>query len=296
MAHRIIRPAPQATSLAYTTRPSLAIPASRLEIDAYSHHPPGMRPALALLFAVMLLAPARATETMTFTLGRLETSRACGAPCAEFVVAKGNIGRATAFGYFLARARSGGRDLPVILESPGGHLNGAVALARMWRQLGVTVVIASSIPTCSHSGRDRRCESADLADGIVTFGLAGGSACASACTILMAGAVRRIAAPKARFGIHTPSANLDSDSGRFVRSLGVTIEEIQRDAIHDLITRFGEFGVDPELGHRSGRTAFESVEWLDIEDARRYRLINAGIDDLDPASPLAALLKALDGR
>ena len=98
--------------------------------------------ALATLeLAILTAAPTRASESMTFTLGRLDRSPDCGAPCAQFIVADGQIEQFSSFSYLLARKRTGDRDLPVLLTSPGGYVAGADRIARVWRKLGVTVIV-----------------------------------------------------------------------------------------------------------------------------------------------------------
>lgn len=252
---------------------------------------------ITVLLATLVAAShlVQAADPITFTLGRFETSPACGAPCAEFIVAKGEITQGAGFGYFLARAKTGNRDLPVILESPGGYVNGAIALAKGWRQLGVTVVIATAIPTCSHKKGKPRCIREDATDGVQTFGLGGNAKCASACTMLMAGGTRRIATAGTKFGIHTPGIDLDAKTEQNLRKLKVKREDIQKATLQRVVRHFRDLDIDPELGIRSGRTPYEDMEWLTRDEARHYRLLNAAAADLTPDSPLSIMLRAIGG-
>ncbi|MGL4974166.1 MAG: hypothetical protein ACRC56_02645, partial [Bosea sp. (in: a-proteobacteria)] len=85
---------------------------------------------------------------MTFTLGRLDGSPDCGVPCAQFIVAEGHIEQFSSFSYLIARKRAGDRDLPVLLNSPGGYIMGADRLARIWRKLEVTAIVAEATTVC----------------------------------------------------------------------------------------------------------------------------------------------------
>lgn len=227
---------------------------------------------------------------MTFTPGRLDGSPACGAACAEFLVAKGEIDRLTSLRFLVARKRIGDRDLPVILESPGGYLLGATLTARLWRKLGVTAIVAKAAPACGPSG-PRPCPAQDIADGVVTYRLAGGARCASACPVLFAGAVTRIAGPGAWFGVHSSRVDLDSAVGRFATNLGATQKNMAKHAERDLVSAFQEFGVDPALARRYGRTPAESMDWLNPNETLRYRLVTDPEEARLPPR-LAAALKA----
>lgn len=227
---------------------------------------------------------------MTFTPGRLDGSPACGAACAEFLVARGEIGHLTSLRYLLARKRVGDRNLPVILESPGGYLLGATLTGRLWRKLGVTAIVAKAVPTCGHSG-SRACPAADRADGVIAYRLAGNAKCASACPVVYAGATGRVAGPGARFGVHASSIDEDSALGRAAASLGVTSQSVAKETEEDLASIFLEFGVDPALAQRYGRTPARSMDWLKPDETLRYRLVSKpGEAPLPPR--LAAALKA----
>ncbi len=175
-------------------------------------------------------------------------------------------------------------------------MNGAIALAKGWRQLGVTVVVATAIPTCSHAKGKRRCAREDAGDGVITYGLGGNAECASACTMLFAGATRRIATAGTKFGVHMPGHELDAATERSLNQLKVKREDLRNATLQRVIRHFREHDVDPELGVRSGRTPFEDMDWLTLDEARRYRLVNARAADLPPETPLAVMLRAIGGR
>ncbi|WP_284177270.1 hypothetical protein [Rhabdaerophilum sp. SD176] len=252
------------------------------------------RTALILAALLLVLPASRANDAMTFTLGRLESAPACGAPCAQFIVARGEITHASAFGFFYARKRAGDRDLPVILESPGGYVIGATFLARKWRELDVTAIIARAEPTCRWGGTGRACDPRDAEGQVQTFRLVRGGSCASACPMLLAGAVRRLAMSDARFGVHRPAINRDSAAGRLALSLGGEDAGAGRRLDRGIPDHFSAMGIDPRLAERYHATPNETMDWFPLEEARALGLVNALPAEVagHPALP-KALLEAI---
>lgn len=232
---------------------------------------------------------------MTFTPGRLDTAPSCGSPCVEFIVASGQIGFGAVLAFAGARQLAGNRDIPLIVDSPGGYLFGARTIARLMRMSGMTVIVARAFPTCGAPADP--CGETDRAAGMRTYRLAAGGKCASACTIMVAGATRRIAAEGARFGVHQSSLDKDSGSARFASRMGLKEEEINETNLTGMVEWFAEYGVDPELGRRARKTPPEKMDWLNLREARDYRLVNAGVEDLAGDHPMLSLaLGALHRR
>ncbi|MFY8115213.1 MAG: hypothetical protein ACOVOC_13405 [Rhabdaerophilum sp.] len=253
----------------------------------------GFATRLGMAIAALFLASAAslANDAMTFTLGRLDSAPACGAPCAQFIVARGEISHGSAFGYFYARKRAGDRDLPVILDSPGGFVAGATFLARKWRELEVTAIVAAAEPTCRWGGNGRACDPRDADGRVQTFSLVSGGRCASACPMLLAGAVRRLAMSDARFGVHRPAINKESTAGRIALSLGGDDARLQKRIDDDLPDHFQAMGIDPRLAERYHATPNETMDWFPVAEARALGLINALPAEVagHPALPKALL-------
>lgn len=239
--------------------------------------------AYRIIFMALALAtlPARAQhEAMSFTLGRLEGAPACGAACAQFVVARGQITHGTAFNYFYIRKLSGDRNLPVILESPGGNVMTATFLAGKWREMGLTVIIAHAEATCRWGGNGRACDPKDLAGKVQTFRLAKGAECASACPMLYAGATTRLAMPDAKFGVHSPAIDPNSTFGKLASSMGETDNRHSERYRSELPDHFEQMGVSPALGRRYLETPNDKMDWLSVAEARQFGLVNAQPADL----------------
>lgn len=245
-------------------------------------------PTGMLVFGLLMPVASQAQEAMSFTLGRLDSAPACGARCAQFIVASGKITHATAFGYFYARKLAGDRDLPVILESPGGVVVSATFLASKWRELGVTVIVAKAEATCRWGGAGRACDPRDSEGKVRTFRLVRGAECASACPLLLAGGVRRLAMSDAKFGVHRPAIDPNSTLGQLAIRLGADDEDKANRDRDDLPAHFSAMGVDPALGRRYLDTAHDGMDWFGLEEARRFTLINAQPADLKNQPTLPA--------
>lgn len=254
-----------------------------------------LRTALGTIFLALTVAisPACADDdAMSFTLGRLDEAPACGPGCAQFIVARGKITHATAFHYFFARKLAGDRNLPVILESPGGIVVSATFLARKWRELGVTVIVAHAEATCRFGGAGRACDPRDLDGKVQTFRLTRGAECASACPMLFAGGLYRLAMPDARFGVHRPAIDPNTTAGKIALSLGETQDRNNKRFDHELPDHFGSLGIDPDMGRRYLNTPNQSMEWMGVAEVRRYRLVNTAPEDLAGKVDLPAGLLA----
>ncbi|MGL5363143.1 MAG: hypothetical protein ACRDBH_09695 [Bosea sp. (in: a-proteobacteria)] len=244
---------------------------------------------LGLLAATLLASPlpAQATDdkSMTFTLGRLEGSPDCGVPCAQFIVAEGHIEQFSSFSYLIARKRSGDRNLPVLLSSPGGYVYGADRIARVWRKLGVTAIVAEAKVVCGGLSALRKlaggpCHQGGKAPVVQVFRMAHGEAkCASACTLAVAGATRRMAAEGARIGLHRTYVDPGTEVAQLAERLGASNEDVVEQVEKTFREALSQLGIDPELAHRAARTPASSMEWITPEEARRYKLFNAQADD-----------------
>lgn len=250
-----------------------------------------------LLFSLFFSDFARGqtikNDEMSFTLGRLTSSPACGAQCAEFIVAQGEI-RLGSLLHFLGKRRlAGDRDLPLIISSNGGIMDGAQFLAQALRLTKATVIVANASATCIHGAKKNPCNPADKADGIQTFTLKAQGVCASACTLLFAGATKRIAATDARFGVHRPGYVSHVNGSTQIK----TEQELERKMIDRYLYKvgniFAEFGVDSDLMRRAALTSSDKMDWLSLADASKYNLVNASIYEVSGNPKLVQILREL---
>lgn len=151
---------------------------------------------LALMLALALATPilVAPASAMSFKIVTVGDSENCGSKCILAVQAEGpiEVDSAEQFAKFLLEQR----ETPVLhgivlIQSPGGVVEGAYKLGYLFRELGLTVVVAQS----SNAKRD----------GLV--GRMVSAQCYSACVFAMMGGKRRIIPPQSRVGIHAIFSN-----------------------------------------------------------------------------------------
>src|SRR5271165_2481929 len=119
----------------------------------------------------------------------------CAPNCPEWLSAEGRIGPDAATDLAEALERLNGRRLPILIHSPGGSVADAVAMGELIRAKGLAVAVARTLITnCPEA-------SPKCPDGPGTA-ITGGAICASACVLVLAGGVERLAGPSARIGVH----------------------------------------------------------------------------------------------
>jgi hypothetical protein len=207
--------------------------------------------ALAVLLAMLLPG---ATMALDFRLEPVRIGK-CGQNCPLVIVAEGEI-------YVddqirLRRMFNSARDdqtiLPIMLiHSPGGQAGGGFRLAYIVRALKLTVVV----------GRP-------YGDAAIAPGL-----CASACTFVLSGGVKRIASPGSVVAVHSggePPPFYDARTGTFEPRPKLDNREIN--------TTFRQFfrsmGVNTRIVDIMDKTPFEDGYVLNPKEMRSLRLTNA---------------------
>ena len=134
--------------------------------------------------------PPKQAGGMQFQWVREGPADKCGRACREWVSAKGGIRLDTAR-EFEAFART--RDIAgkvIVLESPGGSVDGGLALGRAFRRLNMTVTIGQTVMLPADSSGEQRATYSPKA------------LCASMCPFALLGGVRRHVPPEARIMVH----------------------------------------------------------------------------------------------
>ena len=125
----------------------------------------------------------------------------CEPDCAEWISAQGKIVAGQTLHLFKsALRRLKGRKLPVFLHSGGGDVREAIAIGRLIRTYGLdTAVIKTEFAACAAG--DAACGKQE-AEGRYRATPQEFALCASACTFVLAGGIRRFAGPWTRIGVH----------------------------------------------------------------------------------------------
>ena len=146
------------------------------------------------------VADKRKPKEMVFSIVRA-SNPICEPLCPEWIAADGQITGNSTKALKAILKKVGKRNLPLLIHSNGGDVDQAMAMGKIIRKRKMTVEVAR--PAVEIVGaRDRGCK-AELPNGI-RHGYANtiGAYCYSACSLMMAGGVRRIAGPVSSVGVH----------------------------------------------------------------------------------------------
>jgi hypothetical protein len=122
--------------------------------------------------------------------------------CADWISAEGQI-----FGDSPKKLQKflkhlGDRKLPILVRSPGGDVGAAMQMGLIIRRAGLSVAVGGTRANdCPYA--DPLCKAARRKDGSVAGeSYSSGAVCLSACPLILAGGVRRIASSWAAIGVH----------------------------------------------------------------------------------------------
>ena len=173
---------------------------------------------------------AKLAEPMAFTLGGR------GVLQAEGSIEPGTAAR------FAAELEARGEYVKTVsLNSPGGALDDAMAMARLVREKGIATEVAD------------------------------GALCASSCPLFFVGGKIRTAGEKAAIGVHQFYAASPSKSGpeQAMADAQATTARISR--------HLAEMGVDPALWLHALDTPPRALYYFSAEDLAKYRLVTAPV-------------------
>lgn len=139
--------------------------------------------------------------TMRFVVVR-SSAPGCEPTCPEWISAEGSIVAGTPALFKRTLKALGGRKLPVVVDSPGGNVEAALALGRLLRKNKLNIAVGKTRFTgCQPDAKD--CKEND-GKGARYFGnaYADGAICNSACPLMFAGGIRRVVGQWAFLGVH----------------------------------------------------------------------------------------------
>ncbi|MER9328858.1 hypothetical protein [Mesorhizobium sp. M0488] len=126
----------------------------------------------------------------------------CEPNCPEWISAEGTISAGTPSLLKRTLRALGGRQLPVVVNSPGGNVDAALALGRLIRKNKLDTAVGMTVFT----GCEPDMKNCKDKDGKPTgyFGMAydSGAMCNSACPLMFSGGVRRVVGDFAYLGVH----------------------------------------------------------------------------------------------
>ena len=224
----------------------------------------------------------------------------CEPDCAEWISAQGKIvAGQTLHLVKSALRRLQGRKLPVFLHSGGGDVREALAIGRLIRTYGLdTAVIKTEFAACAAGDTACSKQEAERKYRATPQELA---LCASACTFVLAGGIRRFAGPWTHTGVHqlqsfTTYAKVQQyyrvtewPDGRRSKTL-VSERVLQRNTVrsepgesryNEIGQYFASMGVAGNIMQLTRSAPNTSVHWMTADELTSTQLITSRTTGLE---------------
>jgi hypothetical protein len=215
---------------------------------------------------------------------------ACTPNCPEWLSAEGRIEPGSAKAFADAIANLKGRRLPILIHSPGGSVADAGAMGELIRAKGLAVAVARTLITNCPEVSPKCPDGAGAA-------ITGGATCASACVLVLAGGVERLAAPSARIGVHQTTTLVSETEG--LAHLKSTRKIYEQQGVDAAVEAYlAAMGVGDPVMTLMRKTSAASIRWLSLAELKDSHLATLA---LDPAAPILTSganglnAKAIDG-
>jgi hypothetical protein len=241
--------------------------------------------------------PPAPDTSMQFAVVR-GSSPACEPVCPEWIWAEGEIKSDTAKRLKKFLKNLGKRKLPIVIQSPGGHVDAAFAMGRLIRAKGLDVAVGyTTFASCAP--RQKGCKPGET--GTYTGVAAAGFAyCNSACPMVLAGGVKRLVGLWAHLGVHQITTTMVKEkilyrtTTRVVKGKKVVKKKIVRrqDAGSYTTTKMGkglrrqftaylnEMGVSTDILEPINKTPAAGILKLDQSELLTLKLITS-LDQVD---------------
>jgi hypothetical protein len=196
----------------------------------------------------------------------------CGPGCSEWIAAEGKIDADTASRLQRLLVHLRGARPPIFFHSPGGSVNGAIALGRLIRAHKMTVSVGHTIPLECDDGAsgEKSCAAEIRAGDQIESALDHQNfMCNSGCVYALAGGTTRLIPPFAALGIHDVGL-MRSAKQRRVSARAVEYAKAMADG--RLRNYMREMGIGEGLLTEAFAIPFSTVKPLRRSDAARFGL------------------------
>lgn len=228
----------------------------------------------------------------------------CEPVCPEWISAEGEITRRSDDRLRETLRKLGKRRLPIIINSPGGSVEAAMTMGKLIREKKLDVGLGRTIfRGCKPA--EKNCE-LNAGRGADYFGLTEtrNAFCNSACPLVLAGGVHRVADPDTSIGLHQITTTFTKTKVtyqtryRVVRGKKKVISKkvVRREnagsyttyemneAVEKQLRRYlDDMGVDADLVERMKQTSATSIGFLPHPDSNASKLT-------EPATRLSSLI------
>ncbi|ESZ34332.1 hypothetical protein X731_31320 [Mesorhizobium sp. L2C054A000] len=258
---------------------------------------------LASMFAMGSAAFAAETKNsepnpdppMRFVVVRSDAA-GCEPTCPEWISAEGAISAKSPALLKAALKTLGGRKLPIVINSPGGDVDAAIAMGRMIRKNKLDIAVGRTWFVGCEPGM-KNCKEND-ARGAHYIGspYVLGSYCASACPMMLAGGARRLVGPLAYLGVHQITTTIVQMNVqyqvryRIVKGRKRVISkkvvsrkntgsyktyEMSKGVERKLSAYFKEMGVDLSIIETMKSTPASDIQQIDLSDMLTMKLVTS---------------------
>ncbi len=233
----------------------------------------------AVAVAQKLPEPARAdpaapnaaqTTPIEFYLAHGDAN-ACGPGCSEWIAAEGKIDVGAADRFRQLLRKLGDRRPPVYFHSPGGKVNDALELGRLFRDKKFEVSVGHTVPLGCGSDKQsaNSCEARKRAGQAVEAEISATTyECNSSCVYALAGGAVRLVPPWVKLGIHDIGVDPNSSVPR-----GAALTMVMRLSHARVRSYLRAMGIDDALFAAAVATPFESIRLV-----QRDEIVRFGID------------------
>jgi hypothetical protein len=230
----------------------------------------------AVAFAQKLPEPTRAdpaapnaalTTPIEFYVAHGDAN-ACGPGCSEWIAAEGKIDVGAADRFRQLLRKLGDRRPPVYFHSPGGKVNDAMELGRLFRDKKFAVSVGHTVPLGCDSDKQSAssCEARKRAGQAVEAEISTKDyECNSSCVYALAGGAVRLVPPWVKLGIHDigvePNSNMPP---------GVTLATVMQLSHARLRNYLRAMGIDDALFSAVLATPNASIRLVQRDDIVRF--------------------------
>jgi hypothetical protein len=210
----------------------------------------------------------------------------CQPSCPEWLSVEGRIEPGAARAFADAVERLKGRRLPILIHSPGGSVADAAAMGELIRAKGLAVAVARTLITNCPEAAPKCPDGPGKA-------ITGGATCASACVLVLAGGVERLAGPVPLIGVHQITTLIRETEG--VAHLTSTRKFYEQQGVDaEVMIYLAAMGVGDPVMTLMRKTPAASVRWLSLGELRASHLATLALDAAEPI--LASGANGLNGR
>jgi hypothetical protein len=195
-------------------------------------------------------------------------ANACGPGCSEWIAAEGKIDAGTADRFRQLLRTVGNRRPPIYFHSPGGKVNDAMELGRIFRDKKFEVSVGQTVPLGCGSDKQSAdaCAARKRAGQAVEAEISATAyACNSSCVYALAGGAVRLVPPWVKLGIHDIGIDPNTSVPR-----GVSLTMVMRVSRERLRSYLRAMGIDDALFSALVATPNESIKLLQRDDIVRF--------------------------